>query len=303
MKKIESAHGVTIPEDSQLRREAARPAQLQDDSYAEKYDDKTLFYDVIRSGSELLMVGPPLRNLTGAVASGTFTVDGFRIAPVVTQALERSQLTRISLPSDDSVGEVLTIELNGVDEPWSVRPSEPQHDLFTGKRVLMTLQKNEDLRWITDWATYYVRTHRVNAVLLYDNGSTEYAVDDILEGLSNVAGLETVIVVAWDYKYGPQGGAWVGNNAAWDSDFCQIGAFQDARYRFLETCEGVINADVDELLVALGDTDETIFDELAMVDDGVLGFGGFWVENAPLSIAPGRGATALELLQDCRTEW
>ena len=54
------------------------------------------------------------------------------------------------------------------------------------------MNKNNDLAWIREWATFHQRLHGTDTVILYDNGSTAYAVDDVIETLRSVPGLARV---------------------------------------------------------------------------------------------------------------
>jgi hypothetical protein len=51
----------------------------------------------------------------------------------------------------------------------------------------------------------------------------------------------------WPFKYGPQGAnSW----DHWDSDFCQLGAWEHARWRFLQNARSAMNSDIDELVLS-----------------------------------------------------
>ena len=77
--------------------------------------------------------------------------------------------------------------------------------MFSGLNVLLTLSKDNEIRWIRDWVTFFARRHECDAVLLYDNASTRYGSVDIYTAISSVPGIKACVVVHWPYKYGPQG--------------------------------------------------------------------------------------------------
>lgn len=285
MERDQSPRSILLTETDTVRRDSARPLKLQDESYLEKYDDTTIFYSVIAGESELIAIGPPLLNLRNSVVDGRATIDGQVASETVSLRLERAQVTRFRFPNDIVSSATFGLQLAGESAVKEVVPARTSHDIYRGKKVLMTLQKDEEIEWIIDWATYYNRVHGCDSVLLYDNGSTKYTVHEVRTRLSAITGIDTVVVVDWPFKYGPQGGPWVGNDAAWDSDFCQIGALQDARYRFLGECDGFINVDVDELIVSVGGAD--LFEALAKSEVGAIGFGGQWVANAPDGLVAG----------------
>ena len=51
---------------------------------------------------------------------------------------------------------------------------------FAGRNCLMTLSRDNALDWIRDWAAFHVREHGADAVLFFDNGSTDYRPEEIL---------------------------------------------------------------------------------------------------------------------------
>ncbi|PPQ30741.1 hypothetical protein CCR94_11815 [Rhodoblastus sphagnicola] len=121
-------------------------------------------------------------------------------------------------------------------------------ELFAGRRVLFTLSKNNKLSWIQDWIRYHRDNHGADALLLYDNGSTDYDVHALAQAIAEVGGLKASAIVEWPFKYGPLGGG----DRPWDSDFCQSGMLEHARWRFLARARSALNCDIDELVVGPG---------------------------------------------------
>lgn len=269
---------VELAADSAHRREDIRPAEKQDPTYREKFDDRTLFYDCIAYRDGVILIGPPLLNLEAAVLKGRYTLNGRSAQNVDTRRIERGQRTYVDFGGPAPRGVDLRIELPELSAEWTVTVVD-DNALFEGRRVLFTLQKNENLTWIRDWAQYYLKIHRCDAVVIYDNSSTDYSIEDVSSALSSVDDVDLVAVIPWPYKYGPQGSPWVGPGVAWDSDFCQIGVFQDAQYRLLQSAYGGINADVDELVVPTGS--KGVFEALDASTTGVVGYSGHWISNVP----------------------
>jgi hypothetical protein len=48
-----------------------------------------------------------------------------------------------------------------------------------------------------------------------------------------------------------------------------------------------VNADIDELVVPIGNPARSVFDALAESAHGVVGYGGYWIENFPTGLMPG----------------
>ncbi|UXN74149.1 hypothetical protein N8D56_02365 [Devosia sp. A8/3-2] len=67
--------------------------------------------------------------------------------------------------------------------------------MLAGDRVIFTINKDNNLEWIADWARFYVKEHGATAVVVYDNGSTEYGLDDIRSTLAAVEGLKKFLVI------------------------------------------------------------------------------------------------------------
>lgn len=250
-------------------RQAPRPWYLRQPGYDDSFDWHTIFYDVFRAadGRHVVLVGPPLRNLSRQVRATVETAFGVARSDMTIRTLDR--MTEIWLPSPKA-----TV---AVEAPWARQRQiavQPHGcDVFRGKRVLVTQSKDNDLEWIRDWARFYVLRHGCNAVLFYDNESTRYSVSDIHRVLSGVPGLETVVVIGWNYKFGPGGG----ESRQWDSDFSQYGALEHARHRFLVFADACIHADIDELVVT--DDRSSVFDRVLGSRTGLITYGGVWIEN------------------------
>ena len=159
--------------------------------------------------------------------------------------------------------------------------------LFAGRRVITTLSKDNDLRWIADWVRFYVRVHGADGVLVYDNASTAYTLAELQATLDEASGgAFPALAVDWPFPYGPQGGlagAVNGVEADWDSDFCQTGSLQHARHRFLRHARSVLNVDIDELV--LGTTGESVFAATEQARGGFIKFPGLWIgTHAPAGV-------------------
>jgi hypothetical protein len=250
---------------------------MRQPDYDDNFDATTLFYDVVAfpaPGQRLLFVGPPFLNL---------------LSPFHESRLNGHELgtTCLSYYSRDRCCDVWVQEWKGgeaiLDTPFGsfvLSPQTAAHHLYVGKRVLYTLSKDNEIDWIIDWVQFHARNHGADAVLLYDNDSSRYTGPELEDALRASFPALEIHVVHWPYKYGPQG---VSADAGWDSDFCQAGAFQDARFRFLASASSVLNCDVDELVVS--PSGRSVFEAAERSPDGCIHFTGRWVSNARLSAA------------------
>lgn len=284
-------NSLIIPQDMDLRRVNARPDKFIDKDYAEdykrKYDNTTIFYDIFKTENKIYLIGPPLLNLS-LILQECYAYDKngkVTKIDIKTKALERTQLSWIDVSEESTEFEKLRFDFSVFQNSFL---QENERFLFVtiGKdfnayledsKALMTLQLDNKLEWISDWAVYYQRIHGVDTVVIYDNNSTAYSPQDIADSLRGIPGLTNVIVVKWNFRYGPQGKPWSGPDTPWDSDFCQIGALQHMRFHFSLKSNGFINADVDELIIPLCDIN--VFAALESSDSGVIGVEGNTIEG------------------------
>lgn len=284
-------NSLIIPQDMDLRRDNARPDTFIYKDYAEdyeiKYDGTTIFYDVFKTENKIYLIGPPLLNLS-LILQECYAYDKngkVTKVDIKTKSLERTQLSWIDVSEECIEFEKLRFDFSVFQNAFSqenerfsfVNIGKDFNNILKDSKALMTLQLDNRLEWISDWAVYYQRIHGVDTVVIYDNNSTSYSVQDIADSLKDIPGLINVIVVKWNFKYGPQGKPWSGPNTPWDSDFCQIGALQHMRLYFSLKSNGFINADIDELIIPLCGID--VFEALEQSDIGVVGFEGNTIEG------------------------
>ena len=256
------------------RRDSTRPAELRDANFDEEHDGTTLFYDAFWSGSEVLLLGPPLNNLTSTmqdlrvVALPSGTPCTFR-----TRTLELHQQLWVSAPAGTSCL-VLSTGMGEIIVAVKPRRASP----LAGRRVLCTMSKDNELVWIEDWVRFHRDLHGADAVLVYDNASTAYAAELLQERLSALAGIAVAQVVTWPYRYGPQGFQKLGY---WDSTYSQPGVFEHARWSLLAEARSVMNGDVDEVVHSRNGA--RLFEAVEASRFGVLRYNGLWMPTTDRS--------------------
>ena len=261
-----------LPPEAAIKRESTRPVEFRQAGFDEAFDASTLFYDLILSrnkqGNNLIFIGPPFLNLFPSFYGGR--IGGKPLASIISNYYLREASSDVWIPNWD--GDAVDLELDFGS--YRLTPQSAATHLYRGRRVLYTLSRDNEVRWIVDWVQFHARNHGANAVLIYDNASTKYAGEDLERSLKEALPGFEINVVHWPYKYGPQGfkGRW------WDSTFCQAGAFQDARFRFLDSASSVLNCDIDELVVS--EKGESIFDITEKSRNGCTMFNGRWISNA-----------------------
>ena len=261
--------------ESGVLRDSPRPPDLRNATYADRFDWDTLFYDVYRVGRHIVFQAPPFYNLEQPLRDAALFRNRFGPIMARSRFIARNRGNEIWLR--DAADE---IELNCALGRFEIAVQPNLSDIFAGRRVIITQSKNNDLRWIVDWARYYQRIHGADAVLLYDNGSTAYHAADIEAALTQALPNMVVRIVDWPFRYGPQGGeagAVGGQPTAWDSDYCQTGSLQHARFRFLLKARSVLNVDIDELVASA--SGESIFAATERSRHGFIKFEGHWIST------------------------
>lgn len=258
------ANSLSVPFLERLRRSSTRPVDLRDVHYGERFDDTTLVFDIARpySDDRIVAIAPPLRNLATLLKRT-------RVGSVPLcsgKVIEQDRLSDIWLDGVDLDSNIESdwIESANINE-------ENLNNIFTDRRVLHTLSLNNKPEWIVRWIEFNRSNHGADGVLIYDNGSVLYSAEWLEDFLRNTFPDLVIAVVAWPFKLGPQ--AW--NGSAWDSDFCQHGAFHSARYRFLQAARSVLNSDIDELVVSKNGA--SVFEETERSASGYIHFAGRWV--------------------------
>jgi hypothetical protein len=263
---------LVLPKDKPLARVAIRPLKFRQADFAQRFDARTLFYDVFlhEAGGErsLVLLGPPLWNLLLPLCRAK--LGGQRVGTTVSAIYQRDRCCDIWIPNWRE--EEVQLQLGSDSHVLLSQPAAQEP--YRERRVLYTLSKDNDINWIIDWVRFHAVNHGADAVLLYDNGSARYTPQSLEIALRYEFPQFVVNVVDWPYPYGPSGTS----GHLWDSDFCQPGAFQDARFRFLEGAASVLNCDIDELVVSA--SRESVFEAAEASAGGCVSFGGRWISTA-----------------------
>ncbi len=227
-----------------LERHPSRPLHAQPDGFREAFDSKVFLYDGFPDAHGWVrLVGPPFLNLLPLVRKATIkALPSGKECTFKVRELDRHGQLLVRVP-DGTLS--LEINLDGTICHAVVSPSEL--DIFADRRVMLTLSRNNPLSWIKDWLRFGRDVHGADAALIYDNGSTDYSVAELAAALEELEGFHAIRIVMWPFRYGPQG---LPDGRFWDSDFCQSGALEHARHRFLAAARSVQNSDVDETVVS-----------------------------------------------------
>jgi hypothetical protein len=269
-RQIFNPRPVVLP-DSKVRREPTRPFAHRPPGFEEEFDYRTLLFDSFFCGKDqVLVTAPPFLNLLVFVEKMEVTAlpSGQKCTFRIRNADRHSQI-RIAVPAGTQ-----KLRLGSVTGEFELEPHRDGSGFFAGKRVLFTKSRNNRFEWIRDWIRYHRDIHSADAVLIYDNNSTDYATHDLRDALCEVTGIDRLCVVNWPFPFGPQG---IGSTGFWDSDFCEQGLLEHARWMFLQQARSVLATDIDELV--LSKNGSSVFEAAERSPLGVVRFQGHWVHG------------------------
>ena len=254
-----------------VRREPMRPLAHRAPDFDQQFDFDTLLFDGLFCGqNEVLITSPPFFNLLSSVKKMCVLArpSQWRCAYRI-RNLDRHSQIRIVVPNGTT-----SISLDSEIGRFELQPQPNRSDFFAGKRVIFTLSKNNRFEWIKDWVRYHRDVHGANAVLFYDNQSTDYSTEELFAELSSLSAIDRLCVAKWPFRYGPQG---LDAKRFWDSDFCQYGAWEHARWMFLQQARSAMNSDIDELVIS--EDGSSVFEAAERSRSGVVRYYGHWVHG------------------------
>jgi hypothetical protein len=260
------------------RRELRVPHRKRPPSFVDAFDATGMFYDCFRhaDGQRVLLVGPPPVNLVADYARAAFTALPSRTPLRRTFHTSLSvMITELRNVSADATMIAVTFGRETIELPIRGNLSGQ----LAGAKILFGMNKNNDLAWIREWATFHQRLHGTDTVILYDNGSTAYAVEDVIETLRSVPGLAHAAMPVWPQPFGCTDPA-VRLNPYW-THFPQIASMSAVLRRYGAQAAGILNADIDELVEAPGG--RSIYDIASSLKHGLAVFRGRWIEAVPLA--------------------
>lgn len=282
--------GIVLPETGPLRRHV-RPPERRTDLYLERYDRRTLIYDAVRlPRGGVCLTTPRLLNLWPLLR------DGLRRSGV---AVRRRTFLRCEQITLRGLTDGLGLEIDGSFHPLPLRHSGTP--LFAGMRVLMAVNRDNDLDWITDWARFHAVRHGADGVLLFDNGSTTYTPEDVAARLEDVPGISRAVVLSAPFRYGP---ADRGERFDVPPRFFQTAMLNLARRDFVAQARAVLSVDIDELVA--GPENESVFAAAERHLLGMVTIPGIWSFPPPGTDGPVPQRAHLwqaEPPQPCHQKW
>lgn len=262
--------GYRLDPNGLLLRDHVRPVNRQTEHYQEKYDRTTLFYDCVYLPRERghLITAPRFLNLWEPFRKG-LRQNNRKIRRVMRFTWLRCEQIFIPGPMGG-----LSMKLG--KEQIEIPSRSSFADAFAGLNAMVAVSKNNHLDWIQEWAQFHVTDHRAQGVVLFDNGSTDYNVEDIGAALASVCGLERALIVSAPFPYGP-----ADKSARLDVSprFFQTAMLNLARRDALDQARAVLSIDIDELII--GPEGASVYDAAVANRVGMVSIAGNWVYPSP----------------------
>ena len=276
---IETLSSLILPESLGIQRdhivtEAVRPPQFDN-----HYDFHTLFYDAffVPESHTIRLICPRLLNLEDFIKEATFTSNGAKLTPRLQRPNWRND--EISLRCSKAP---TGLKVRFQETELSVSPGTQDRESFRGLRCAVLKSRNNDLAWISDWASYHVKVHSLEGLVVFDNGSDQYTVEDVASVLLGVEGLKVVRVLSADFPFGPN----ADGSDIHQAKFLQGALVEIARLRYLQCAASVLLVDIDELVSPVPQS--TIFDLAEKSFLGYVSIPGRWQYPEGANMAPAR---------------
>ncbi|WP_138468695.1 hypothetical protein [Poseidonocella sp. HB161398] len=259
-----SLAGAVLPEKSELRRQHVRKPPRQSEHYLERYDRRTLFYDCVYHKAEgrYLFTAPRFLNLWPEFR------DRLRLDGEPVRGLSRHWSGKYEQVAIEAPRGTVSLDWPG---GWRIAPRPDISDRFAGLNAVVTMNRDNEIGWIRDWLGHLVRSHGLEAAVIYDNGSTAYAPETLAAEIAAVPGLKATAVLKADYPYGPRDS---GKGFEVRPKFLQPALLNLARTDVLRSARAVLNADIDEIVLRRGKA--TVFDAACRSLLGAVHLPGSW---------------------------
>ena len=235
---------------SDLKRESKLPLHHRPKGYEKDFDANTLWYDAIQTNHHCLqLICPKLNNLTSAIRSARWTIDEMSIH------LKRIRFCRfhdtIELVSTHPwKAQKLTVQIGS----WSGHSNitKPEPNIFRKRNTVFIMNKNNDLNWIADFIHFHIYHHKLEAIVLIDNGSTVYNLQDLQDMISKTD-LKVALIISTPLKFGPRIKQLEKPYLIFEQkifhveQYLQTALLNIAHLRYLSKARAVLQCDIDEL--------------------------------------------------------
>jgi hypothetical protein len=262
-----------LGETNPVRRQIVKPQLPVSTSFLAAFEDRALVYDCFfdAAGKRILLVGPPFYGLETHWRGATIRALPSRrvLKPAFIASISQLLVALDGAPEGTTA---IGIEIAGETLDLPVRANLAT--VFAGRRVLFSMNKNNDLDWIRFWARHHARYHGTDTVVLFDNGSSRYGTGELVDALRGVEGIDMVSVPSWPWRFGAKDDR-LKVDPFW-SHFLQNCSMNVVLRRFAGQAHSILNCDVDELVWT--GAGRSIHDMVRASVTGFYTFKGQWIE-------------------------
>lgn len=281
---------LSLPDE--MQRDSLLAPRYHTEGYLDALDRTTLWYDAVWDSGRLSLICPPLGRWRAAMRKARFRGDGVPLKLRRIRRYKRHDVVEIAAPQ---CPDRLSVYLDSWRGESLVSRAMPER--FAGKNTFFYVSRNNDLRWMVDHARFHRDAHGAEALIVMDNMSDAYGLEDIAAALGPL-GLDVLVMPA-PFKYGPVGKAPYRRT----EKFMQTALFNVLRLRFLRQARAILCCDVDEMVLSEGGS---IFDAAMRDPLGFVQIKGQWHSPAPGSEGPYTHADHLWVEtppKPCPTKW
>ncbi len=265
---------IALASDSELIRLPRAAERKRGQKFYDNFDAHTLVYDVFfhQNDEQVLLVCPPPVNLENTWREASFYALPSKEKLQADFFILRSTMT---IALNDVPIDTKEIEINFNEKAYIAKVQPNLAEKFNSSRLMFTMNKNNPLAWIKEWACYHQVMHNVDSIILFDNGSSDYSLNDIEKTLASVKGIKNILVSSLPHKYGPHDTKVI-MYRFW-ANFLQLSSFSILFRRFGGKSFGILNCDIDELVAPIENSD--VFAKAKKSKDGLFILKGRWVEG------------------------
>ncbi|WP_424983927.1 hypothetical protein [Maritalea sp. S77] len=268
-------NSVFLPEDSKILRQPISPEIPRSDQFMAEFDQRGIFYSVFRdiSGKRVWFLGPELMNLKAEVLP--IWVEGNRSGRRKKLRFIKNNHAIVGYANLPETDDEAKVEIAG--HTLNVGIGENFSEANSGSRIVYCISKDNDLKWIADWAHFYVKEHAADTFVIFDNNSTAYTTQDIESALNEVPGVKRAIAINWPFKFGVLDPVAQSQHQRCQILFAQRVAHMELFLRYGMFANSILNVDIDELVVST--ERNSIFEVVERRFFGCLKFERYLVEN------------------------
>ncbi|MXZ83543.1 MAG: hypothetical protein F4Z10_07650 [Synechococcus sp. SB0666_bin_14] len=234
---------------SGLQRQSKLPPSYRPKGYEEAFDADTLWYDAVQVGRRIQLVCPKLNNLASKVRSARWWVDERQVVVQRIHFYRFHDVVELQLPIYMQARTV-TIEIGS----WlgSSNVAQPQPQLFARLNTVVVMNRNNNLHWITDFLHFHIHDHGLQAMVMIDNDSTAYDLQDLQDKIDK-ADLRQRLIISAPFKFGAydlkfyKPWSLMNGRLFYPEIYLQTALLNSLRLRYLSQARAVLNCDIDEL--------------------------------------------------------